>query len=999
MKRYMERVWELMNDEEAKLFVPLYDELTPKGVSYEQLRDISGRVYAYLKAHNIGREDFVLIKLPRGVQAVMAMNGVWRAGAAFVLVEDTYAPDRIDFMYKDCNCKLAITSEVWEEIKHYEPLDGYEETHPHDAAYAVYTSGTTGNPKGVLHEYGNLERCIQSFEFEGEQVAFQGARFALASPLNFLPSIMACFYALYRGRVKNFILSYATIKNPMALIKFLVTRKISLFFLTPTYARKFKGRTGPFLKTMIVASEPANNFYLSGVKNINMFSHTEGGIITSMFHIDREYEVCPVGKPQVDIKHRIVDENGNDVAIGEIGEYIFEVPYTRGYINLPEETARAFKDGFFHTADLAKFLPDGNVVVCGRKNDMIKINGNRIEPAEIEATIRSILKIDWCAVRGFVDDEHSYICAYYLDDISFDADDLRTQMQRCLPHYMIPACFTKIDTIPVKPNGKMDRSALPKPEIQNIERKYKEPTNEIEASLCNAMQKVLHMEQIGIDDDFYEMGGDSLSSMEMLIESGLPGLDVGCIFRGRTPCKIAQLYTEHIENRDPDGDEALNELAKQEEHKLTPEQLDYFNYQSYIPNSTMYNLFKMIRFDKDVVDLERMAKAIEMAIKNHPSLCTTLQYNENGDLIQKYNPKMSVEIKPEKISEDELGKIKDNLVAPFKLINAPLFRCRLFETENYAYLFFDVHHLVFDGTSVNIFLNSIMNAYIGAPLETDYYYLVLTRRKQIEFTDFYQESRQYHENTYGNIKWTTYPKFDRITEENKLGSLSCSETISPAHISSVEKKFMVSRNELFLAVALLTIAINTNKNDVHVSWVYIVRDDLSSTHSTGLLCRELSVALQLQNKTNLRDIFTEIHKQVRNGIKYSCYPYMATIPQDEEGDIACVIYQRDLRKVENFMGINVETVEIAHNNAAAQSVLDIQIFDSEEELEYVFEYAASRYEQETMNEFKSLFKRIVVSIVSNINTDGYDFEHLKKDVCGKKGLMQKIKDIFADKKQ
>ena len=360
---------------------------------------------------------------------------------------------------------------------------------------------------------------------------------------------------------------------------------------------------------------------------------------------------------------------------------------------------------------------------------------------------------------------------------------------------------------------------------------------------------------------------------------------------------------------------------------------------------------------------------------------------------------MSVEIKPEKISEDELGKIKDTLVAPFKLINAPLFRCRLFETENYAYLFFDVHHLVFDGASVNIFLNSIMNAYIGAPLDKDYYYLVLTRRKQMEFTDFYQESRKYHENTYGNIKWTTYPKFDRITEENKLDSLSCSEKILPSHLSSVEKKFMVSRNELFIAVALLTIAINTNKNNVHVSWVYNGRDDLDSTHSTGLLCRELSVALQLQNKTNLRDIFTETHKQVRNGIKYSCYPYMATIPQDEEGDIACVIYQRDFREVENFMGINVETVEIAHNNAAAQSVLDIQIFDSEEGLEYVFEYAASRYEQETMNEFKNLFKRVVATIVNNINTDGYDFEHLKKDVRGKKGLLQKIKDIFADKKQ
>jgi hypothetical protein len=267
----------------------------------------------------------------------------------------------------------------------------------------------------------------------------------------------------------------------------------------------------------------------------------------------------------------------------------------------------------------------------------------------------------------------------------------------------------------------------------------------------------------------------------------------------------------------------------------------------------------------------------------------------------------------------------------------------------------------------------------------------------MEFTDFYKESRQYHENTYGNEKWTAYPKFDTITQENKLDSISCSETISPVHISSVEKKYMVSRNEFFIAAALLAIAINTNKNDVHVSWVYNGRDDLASTSSVGLLCRELSVALRLDNKSNLHEIFTEIHEQVQNGIKYSCYPYMSTIPQDEEGDIACVLYQRDIREADDFDGMNVNKVEIAHNNAAAQSVLDIQIFDNEDGLQYVFDYTVGRYNQETMSEFQNLFKRVVASIVSNSNTDGYNFEQLKKDMCIKENLIQKIKAIFAKK--
>ena len=199
MKRYIETLWEHMNDADTKHYVPLYDEATPKGISFEHLRILSGRVYAYLKERNIGKEDFVMIKLPRGVQPIIAMIGIWRAGAALVVVEDTLAPERIEYIYKDCNCKLAITSEVWEEINKCKPLDGYEETDLHDAAFAVYTSGTTGNPKGVLHEYGNLERCIQSANYQGEELCAEGERFALAAPLNFIASLMVISYGLYRG--------------------------------------------------------------------------------------------------------------------------------------------------------------------------------------------------------------------------------------------------------------------------------------------------------------------------------------------------------------------------------------------------------------------------------------------------------------------------------------------------------------------------------------------------------------------------------------------------------------------------------------------------------------------------------------------------------------------------------------------------------------------------------------------------------------------------------
>ena len=162
----------------------LFDETNPKGITYAQLDDLSGRIYHWLKDQKIGKEDFVLIDLPRGVLPVIAMVGVWKAGAAWALVEDTYAPERIDFIRKDCGCKVEISKENWDVIMNGESLAGCEMTDDHDAAYAIYTSGTTGNPKGVLHEYGNLQRAIDSIRVNGE-VPFDGKdRLATLAPMH-----------------------------------------------------------------------------------------------------------------------------------------------------------------------------------------------------------------------------------------------------------------------------------------------------------------------------------------------------------------------------------------------------------------------------------------------------------------------------------------------------------------------------------------------------------------------------------------------------------------------------------------------------------------------------------------------------------------------------------------------------------------------------------------------------------------------------------------------
>ena len=230
----------------------LFDDAHSKGITYAQLDDLSGRVYAYLCNKGIGKEDFVLINLPRGIMPIIAMIGVWKAGAAWALVEDTYAPERIDFIRNDCGCKAELSAANWEEVMATEPKKGYVTADEHDAAYAIYTSGTTGNPKGVLHEYGNLQRAIDSICVDGKNPFNGRDRIALLAPMNFVASVIVILKALSICSGKIYVVSYATIKNPMALKMLFLEKRITITFLTPSYVRMLGNQTGPFLRMLFV---------------------------------------------------------------------------------------------------------------------------------------------------------------------------------------------------------------------------------------------------------------------------------------------------------------------------------------------------------------------------------------------------------------------------------------------------------------------------------------------------------------------------------------------------------------------------------------------------------------------------------------------------------------------------------------------------------------------------------------------------------------------------
>lgn len=936
----------------------LFDEGNRAGFTFGQVYELSGRVYAYLKEKGVGREDFVLVNLPRGVQPFIAVLGVWRAGAAVTIVENTYAPDRIAFIRKDCAAKAEIDAAAWERIMVTPPRDGFEDVGDHDAAYAVYTSGTTGTPKGVLHEYGNLRETVESRRYRGAPISPDDERAALTPPLNFVASMQTFIASLAIEAGELHVLSYHTGKDPALLRRTLSERRITLMFMTPSYIRTFGVKAGSHLKRVLVGGEPANGVCpAEDVEVYNCYGMSESGFLVGVFRIDRAYETCPVGSPQFGKRVFLADEEGREIDGDGIGELCFDNPYVRGYVNRPTETARAFRDGVYHSGDLARRLSSGDYVILGRNTDMVKINGNRVEPAEVEAAVCDVLGIDWCAVRGFEDDSQAFLAAYYTADVKVDAQAVREKLSRRLPYYMLPQYFIRIDDVPLTASRKLDRKALPRPKTEDYVAAYVAPSNDVEKALCDAMAKTLDLDRVGVGDDFYVLGGDSLKTMQVVLGCGLPGLTAADVFGGRTPSRIAAAYLAcHAETGDPaEADEKARAVA----HRLSPEQKYMVDYQFYSPLSTMYNLFVMLKTEKDRVDPERFAAAVTAALRNHPSLATVLEFNDEGDVVQRYRPEVAAEVKVERIDEFDFGQMKDDLVKPYKLIGSRLCRCRLFETGKNLYLFFDVHHVVFDGTSFGVFMRDIAKAYAGEPLERDTYYLVLQQRESGESSAAVAEDRRYFLERYHRSGRLTRLPHDFDPRENTLGGMEQALDVGRENLERFESAYRISRNEFFIVVCSLALAFRTGRKDIEISWIYNGRDNAGKQAVTGLLFRTMPIAFDFREDMELAEIAESAREQVVSAIKrFSVYSPVSEGFRPVVDDTMCILYQGSIHDV-GVRGLGFRQVEIRQNRAASQTTMDIELLDGAEGLCLAMNYAASCYRRESVEAMFGMIRKVI----------------------------------------
>ena len=545
MKRFMDLYWETVDKCQDTVAISCENE----SLTYGELDEASAKIYSYLKSKQIGRETFVQIVLRRGVRIPAAVMGVIKAGAAFMVLEDTYPADRIRFIYEDCGCRLLLDDALYLEImKNAAVLSGNEEADPHDACYAVYTSGSTGNPKGVLHEYGNIEQACKSFETWYDADIQNCAIFA---PFYFVAGIIDIFHYITRGRT-TYIVPHDMTRDFVAVKRFITDNNIQEIFLPPSYLRIYEDPS-PALKVLYTGSEPANGLsYHDKPTLINFYALSESGFVVLQSNLRKPYDVAPVGTALLDeINVCLLDEDGNVVTGEGQGELCFVNEYVRGYINLPELTKRAFRCGLFHTGDLVRRDKDGVSYVTGRFDDMIKINGNRVEPVEIESHVKRLTGLEQVIARGFAEPDRSYICLYYLTDearrkglinngeLSID----REKLERLIPDYMMPTYYIGLDSFPRTATGKIYRKGLKAPEIRDYKSEYVAPDTDIERFLCRKMAETLKLEKVSALDDFFSLGGDSMRAITFISLCAEAGVNISHrdLYDHRTPRALAAI--------------------------------------------------------------------------------------------------------------------------------------------------------------------------------------------------------------------------------------------------------------------------------------------------------------------------------------------------------------------------------------------------------------------------------------------------------------------------
>ncbi|MEO1625704.1 MAG: amino acid adenylation domain-containing protein, partial [Bacteroidota bacterium] len=505
-----------------------------KVLTYRELEHLSNGLANHLmdSVGQLKKEAIIGIQLQRSEWVVVSMLAILKAGAAYVSIDPDFPQKRIEYILQDANCPIVIDKDFIDAFAAgpFDPTAPAAEISVDQLAYLIYTSGSTGTPKGIMIEHGSLANLVFDYQMDVH-------RTSLSCKTVFDASVLEIMVSITSGSTL-FIPEEEIIYSPQEYADFLCENKISHCYLHPMHLEEIAERLATYddlhLQHIFIGVEgikPSSVewYFDNKIKILNAYGPTECTVCASYYRVENLADITtpniPIGKPLSNCQLYILDGQSNRLQPkGVIGELcISGAGLSRGYLNLPDLTDKAFiphpfKEGerLYKTGDLAKWLPDGNIEFLGRKDTQVKLRGHRIELGEIEHVLMNQQAVTQAVAIIVKQKEEKYLAAYLVGEEEMDVAALKDSLHAYLPAYMIPNHLIQLDSIPLTPNGKIDRKALPKIQLGADEKEYVAPRNETEAQLVAIWQEVLDVEKVGITDNFFALGGHSLKVTQLI---------------------------------------------------------------------------------------------------------------------------------------------------------------------------------------------------------------------------------------------------------------------------------------------------------------------------------------------------------------------------------------------------------------------------------------------------------------------------------------------------
>ncbi|MDO0928858.1 amino acid adenylation domain-containing protein [Streptomyces sp. TG1A-8] len=729
-------------------------------LTYRELDARAEWIAGRLRERGAGPGTLVAVCLDRGTDMVSALLGILKSGAAYVPLDPAYPTDRLAHMVRDCGAPLIVTQSAhtgrlpagtpclllegsWPADLPAGPPGGcVPRPGPDDLAYVIYTSGSTGRPKGVQITHGALRARMR--ETRRQLGLTHEDRVLQFASIAFDSSVGQLFAPLTSGA--SLVLRDEA-WDPGRLAQALRTNGVTVAWLTPSafgaLAAELDGpdALGPELRLVRLGGEALQReqvrqwFRHTSVPLVNGYGPTEAAQEATTARITGPGDHVPIGRPVAGAKVFVVDRHGRPVPVGVPGEMWIACPgLARGYLGRPELTAEKFAvvtvDGtprrVYRTGDLAKWHADGRLEFVGRADNQVKLRGYRIEPGEIETALLShpcvtgatvVLREDTPGMPRLV--------AYVVADPPVDAGGLRAHLQRDLPDYMVPAAFVPLDRIPLTPNGKTDRRALPAPasDRPDLGAAYTAPRTDTERTVAAVWSQVLGIDTVGVDDDFFALGGHSLLATQVVsrLRRRL-GVDVPVrtLFSAPTPALLAAAVadlddagTSRIVPVPRDGTAPPLSFAQQRLWFL--DQLE--------PGRAEYLMPFAFRV-RGQLDVDALNTAFTALVARHEMLRTRFGTDGAGAPVQLIDPAGPVTVAVRDLRaagdaaarEDALAAVlREDGLRPVDLGAGPVLRAllvRLAEEENV--LAVTVHHIAFDGWSVGVLVRELSALYAAA---------------------------------------------------------------------------------------------------------------------------------------------------------------------------------------------------------------------------------------------------------------------------------------------